>query len=78
MTNAYNESNARVNSDNANKTFRYTLLDKDFNIKAKGMCKDVIFRYDSCYDYNIITFTDVETGKRSSICQFYIELHQVD
>ena len=77
MTSAYNSGNARDNNRNEGKRFKYTLLDKGFKPTSSGICTDVIKRYDPCFDFNIVSFTDTESGKRFSVCQFYIKMQSI-
>ena len=78
MTRAYHESNAICNHANGEKVYNYSILDEDFQTIEKGKCKNVTYRYDPCYDYNVVSFTDVSTEKRFSICQFYIKLQEIN
>ena len=78
LTEAYNEANAKANEQNKEKIFSYVLLNADFNeTNKKGFCRDVQKRYDYIQDFNVISFTDIETNERYSVCQFYIELEAV-
>lgn len=77
ITSAYHESNAICNRANREKVYSYSILDEDFQTIEKGKCKNVSYRYDPCYDYNVVSFTDVSTEKRFSICQFYIKLQEI-
>lgn len=77
LTSVYNERNAAANRENKEKIFSYTLLDKDFQKVQEGRCCNVSHRYDPCYDYNVVTFTDIDTGKTFSKCQFYVKLKEV-
>ena len=74
LTNAYEYANARDNARNANKQFRYRLLNKAFQPMGEGICINVQKDYDPCSDSNIVYFTDLATGKRCGVSQFYIEL----
>ena len=77
MTRAYYENNAICNRANREKVYNYFILDKDFQTIEKGKCKNVSYRYDPCYDYNVVSFTDISTEKQFSICQFYIKLQEI-
>lgn len=77
ITNAYDENNAIRNREDKGKVYQYSILDKDFHKVQEGRCCNVFRRYDPCYDYNIVTFTDIDTGKTFSRCQFYVELKEV-
>ena len=78
ITSAYHESNAMCNRANREKVYSYSILDEDFQTIEKGKCKNVSYSYDPCYDYNVVSFTDVNTEKRFSICQFYIKLQEIN
>ena len=77
MINAYYENNAIRNQKNKGKIYQYSMLDEDFQKIKEGQCSNVSYRYDPCYDYNIVTFTDVNTGEAFSRCQFYVGLKEV-
>lgn len=78
MTAAYHESNAYANSINKEKVFEYTILDRSFHEVEKGFCTNVQRRYDPCYDWNWVSFTDINTNKTHSICQFYVKMKEVN
>lgn len=77
MIKSHMENNAIANKENETKLYRYTLLGKDFSEIRKGKCKHVSFNYDVCYDYNVVTFTDIDTGEKMSRCQFYLDLEEI-
>ena len=77
MTASYHEANTRDNERSKEKTFFYSLLDRGFKEIQNGVCRDVKKRYDPCFDFNIISFTDIGTGKRYSVCQFYVKLKEI-
>lgn len=76
IANACYEGNNLINKMNKGKEFEYTLLDTDFVAKSTGRCTDVVRHYSSVDDYSTISYTDIETGKRHSVCQFYIRLKE--
>ncbi len=78
MTASYHEANARANSTNEEKVFEYTILDKDFREVETGFCTNVQRRYDPCYDFNWVSFTDINTRKTRCICQFYVQMKEVN
>lgn len=79
LTKAYNEQNAKENKRNKNKIFSYSLLDHNFcKIIKEGKCRNVIRDYDPCFDYEFISFTDIETGEKYSVCQFFVKLKEVE
>lgn len=79
LTKAYNEQNAKENERNKGKVFSYSLLDhKSFCKIKEGKCCNVIRDYNPCFDYEIISFTDIETGEEYSVCQFFVKLKEVE
>ena len=76
MTASYCEANARANGTNEGKVFEYTILDKDFREVETGLCINVQHRYDTCYDFNWVSFTDINTHKTRRICQFYVQMRE--
>lgn len=79
LTKAYNEHNAKENERNKDKVFSYSLLDhKSFCEIQRGQCCNVIRHYNPCFDYEIISFTDIETGEEYSVCQFFVKLKEVE
>lgn len=79
LTKAYNEQNAKENERNKDKVFSYSLLNhNNFREVQKGRCRNVVKHYDPCFDYVIIRFTDIETGEKYSVCQFYVKLKEVE
>ena len=78
MERAYHESNARINNETYSKIYNYKLLGEDFQtVLEKGRCTKVSRSYDSINDYNVISFTDIDTGKKHSVCQFYVTLKEI-
>ena len=78
ITRAYDEGNAITNRVIREKIYNYSILNRDFQTSKKGKCKDVSYRYNPCYDYSIVSFTDVDTEKQFVICQFYVELQEIN
>ena len=78
LTASYNQSNKKINEAIKEELFSYVILDKNFNeTENKGICKNVSYTYNSCYDYEVVRFTDVNDDKIYSACQFYIKLKSI-
>lgn len=78
MTAAYDAANAYANKENADKVFAYTLLDEKFREVWSGFCANVRRRYDSCYDCNEVSFTDIDTRQTLCVQQFYVRMKEVN
>lgn len=78
LTEAYNEQTAKENERNKGKVFSYSLLDQNFCKIKGGKCCNVIRHYNPCFDYEIISFNDVDTGEKYSVCQFYVKLKEIE
>ena len=82
MANLFNQvcddANAVLNKRNQGILYKYVILDKNFSETEKeGTCKNLKSYYNPCYDYNILSFEDITTGKRYSVCQFYVKLEKL-
>ena len=79
LTASYNQSNKKTNEVIKEKLFSYVVLDKNFNeTEDKGICKNVSYTYNPCYDYEVVRYTDVKDNKIYSTCQFYIKLKSIN
>ena len=76
MTNTYYQSNNYYNRVNKEKIYKYSIY-KDFQVVREGKCCNVSYRYHPSYDYNIVQFTDIDTGNVYSQCEFNINLKEI-
>jgi hypothetical protein len=80
IENCYSGLNAQSQTDlkSKEKVFEYTILDQSFRAIATGLCTNVRREYDPCYDFNWVRFFDINTRKNYCVCQFYVEMKEVN
>ena len=70
---------AWTENDVKGKKYSYIILNRNFDRTDKiGICTIERVRYDRIDDSNHYPIKDVDTGETHTLCQFYLELKELD